>query len=320
MINPKVSVIIPVYNTETYIEETLKCIINQTLKEIEVIVINDGSTDNSLVIINRLTEIDNRIKVYSQQNQGQSVARNLGLKKAVGEYIYFIDSDDLLQTDALELCYKRCKADKLELIFFDSDIFYEAKQKNVTWDYHRTAFFDENIIYNGKELFDKMLDIRAHRASTFLLFISYSYLSRINFSFYPGIIHEDELSTSILFLEACSVGCIKKSFAQRRVRKNSIMTTKYSYHNVECYFIVIAQLLEYAQVKDKRVQKIIDKYVSYTLNPVFQTAFSLPLKDRLKIILIAMRHNYLKYIHAKNMLILLFKNYISPSTKRQRLD
>ena len=86
----KVSVVIPVYNVENYLEECLESIINQTLKDIEIICINDGSTDNSLNILNEYAKKDNRISVISQENQGQAVARNNGMKYINGEYFWFI--------------------------------------------------------------------------------------------------------------------------------------------------------------------------------------------------------------------------------------
>ena len=98
----KVSIIIPVYNTEKYIRQTVESIMSQTLKELEIIIINDGSTDESLKIVEKLALQDNRIQTYSQANQGVSVARNEGIARAQGEYIYFMDSDDLLDTDALD--------------------------------------------------------------------------------------------------------------------------------------------------------------------------------------------------------------------------
>lgn len=310
MTYPKVSVIIPVYNTEAFVAETLHCILNQTLKEIEVIVVNDGSTDNSLAIVNAIAKTDDRVQVYSQKNQGQSVARNLGLKHVNSKYVYFIDSDDLLQHDALELCYERSEKNNLDILFFDGDIFYEGGQMELSWDYRRTQHFCESVIYNGRELLYKMLDLYAYRASSFLLFLKYSYLKKIDFSFYPGIIHEDELSTTYLFLEAKSVGCMKETFAHRRVRGNSTMTNKYTYRNVNCYFTVTAELLRYARTKDVQIQQVVDKYVAYTLNPVFQTAYSLPLSDRLKTIWVAVKCHYLKYLCGKSVLILLLKKLI----------
>lgn len=93
----KVSVVIPVYNTEKYVREAVESIMNQTLRELEIIIINDGSTDNSLQVVEELAAADSRIQVYSQTNQGLSMARNAGITHAHGRYIYFMDSDDLLE-------------------------------------------------------------------------------------------------------------------------------------------------------------------------------------------------------------------------------
>ena len=106
----KVSVIIPVYNTELYIKQTVESIQKQTLYDIEIIIINDGSTDNSLSLLLELSKQDHRIKIFSQENQGLSISRNTGLEKASGEFVYFMDSDDLLEKDALEICYQKCIA------------------------------------------------------------------------------------------------------------------------------------------------------------------------------------------------------------------
>ena len=91
----KVSIIIPVYNAERYINECLSSVQRQSLKEIEIICIDDGSTDTSKEIINSFQKSDSRIKYYHQNNQGSGVARNYGIDVATGEYIAFLDSDDL---------------------------------------------------------------------------------------------------------------------------------------------------------------------------------------------------------------------------------
>ena len=101
MNNPKVSVIIPVYNTEAYVEQTLRSIMGQTLRDIELIVVNDGSTDGSLSVLERIATGDDRIRLYTQPNKGLSQTRNAGIARARGEFIYFMDSDDLLEPDAL---------------------------------------------------------------------------------------------------------------------------------------------------------------------------------------------------------------------------
>lgn len=94
MSNPKVSIVIPVYNTEVFVEEAVRSIMDQTLRDTEIIIINDGSTDTSLDIIQKLSEEDTRIQIYSQENQGLSATRNRGIALASGRYIYFMDSDD----------------------------------------------------------------------------------------------------------------------------------------------------------------------------------------------------------------------------------
>lgn len=102
MDNKKITIIIPMYNTEEYIEKCIKSAINQTYKNLEIIIINDGSTDNGLQICERLKKEDNRIKIINQENRGVSDARNTGLEAATGEYIGFIDSDDFIEENMYE--------------------------------------------------------------------------------------------------------------------------------------------------------------------------------------------------------------------------
>ena len=97
-----ISVVVPIYNTSIYLSKCLESLINQTYKDIEIICINDGSTDNSLEILNKFQKKDNRIKIITQENQGLSAARNKGIVEANGEYISFIDSDDWVDLDFFE--------------------------------------------------------------------------------------------------------------------------------------------------------------------------------------------------------------------------
>ena len=99
----KVSVIIPIYNTEKYLAECLESIINQTLKQIEIICIDDGSSDGSAAILKEYAQNDLRISMYTQKNRGVSAARNVGVRHARGKYLFFMDSDDILEKNALEI-------------------------------------------------------------------------------------------------------------------------------------------------------------------------------------------------------------------------
>lgn len=112
---PKVSVIIPVYNVEKYLRECLDSVINQTLSDIEIICINDGSTDNSGNILDEYSTMDSRIKVIHQVNGGVGNARNVGIKISTGDYIYFLDSDDYIVPDAIEKLYTKAVSLDLDI-------------------------------------------------------------------------------------------------------------------------------------------------------------------------------------------------------------
>ena len=119
MNTPKISVIIPVYNVEKYLGECLDSIVNQTLKDIEIICVNDGSTDNSLQILKEYASKDIRIKIIDKKNEGQGYARKCGLDVATGEYILFCDSDDYyVSNDVFEKLYDEIKKNNSELMFF----------------------------------------------------------------------------------------------------------------------------------------------------------------------------------------------------------
>lgn len=112
----KVSVIVPVYNTEKYLRQCLDSLANQTLKEIEIIVINDGSKDNSQVILDEYSSKYNNFKVFVKENGGLSSARNLGIEKSTGKYITFLDSDDFVLSNMYEKMYKKIEEDKSDIL------------------------------------------------------------------------------------------------------------------------------------------------------------------------------------------------------------
>lgn len=99
---PKISIIIPVYNAENYLEECLQSISNQSFRDFEILAINDGSTDHSLEILEKYQEKEPRLKIFSQENKGVSAARNLGLENTFGDYITFVDADDYIKDNYLE--------------------------------------------------------------------------------------------------------------------------------------------------------------------------------------------------------------------------
>lgn len=114
-----ITIIVPVYNVENYVEESIRSIINQTYINIEILAINDGSVDNSLRILEKLAIQDKRIRIISQKNKGLSGARNTGLKNSNGKYILFLDSDDIFSTDTIiEELYRKIKKDNSDMVLF----------------------------------------------------------------------------------------------------------------------------------------------------------------------------------------------------------
>ena len=219
----KVSVIIPVYNVENYLEECLDSIINQTLKDIEIICINDGSTDNSLEILNDYASKDSRIKVLTQENKGLSATRNHGLKLAEGEYIYFMDSDDILELTALEELYGISKNDEecdmviFKLINFDDD----SNEKFIS-NYYEMEFLRKfkNKYFSYKDVGIKIFDVAV---STPGKFFKRDLIHDLTFP--EGLIFEDNLFFTEAFLKSNKLYFYDKYLYNRRVRDESITQT-----------------------------------------------------------------------------------------------
>ena len=141
----KISVIVPVYNVEKYLKKCLDSILNQTLKDIEVICIDDGSTDSSLQILKEFSNKDSRVVVISQDNSGPAKTRNKGIELATGEYLTFVDSDDWIELDALEKLYDNATLNNSEVVLFN------AIEHRINNNFHKRIYLpiDDNIDYSN---------------------------------------------------------------------------------------------------------------------------------------------------------------------------
>ena len=142
--NPKVSIIVPIYNSEKYMSKCIESILNQTLSEIEIILVNDGSTDNSGKIIDNYAKKDNRIKVIHQQNSGPSVARNKGIRIAKGKYIGFVDSDDYIEPTMYEELYNNANNKNIEVAMCS----YNEKHLYNETEYVVKAKLEQDKVYD----------------------------------------------------------------------------------------------------------------------------------------------------------------------------
>lgn len=130
----KISIIIPIFNVEEYLPKCLDSVLSQTLKDIEVICVNDGSTDGSLRVLQEYKSKDDRIIIIDKKNEGSGIARNMGLLSARGEYVYFADSDDWLEKEtALETIYEAAEKDCLDILIFGGYSCYRKYDKIIKW-------------------------------------------------------------------------------------------------------------------------------------------------------------------------------------------
>lgn len=186
----KISIIIPVYNVEAYLEKCINSLINQTIKELEFIFVNDGTKDNSVSIIKKYQKKDKRIKLLEKTNGGQASARNLGLKHAKGEYIAFLDSDDFVSENMYKTLYNRAKKDNLDIVLCNYFLVYKDKteknQNSITKEKEKKLTPEEYVILSP---------------SPWNKIIKREYLEKQNFIFPEGIIYEDFASIPLLGLD-----------------------------------------------------------------------------------------------------------------------
>ena len=178
-----VSIILPVFNGEKFIKKAIESVLNQSLNDFELIIINDGSTDSTLDIINSFE--DNRIRIINQNNEGPGKARNNGLKIALGDYIMFLDADDWFCEDALETAYFEAKNNNADISIFQIIKYFNGQFSQNDW--FNLNNFDksfENCVFNPHECKDFLFDIsvsacqkifdRKFLSNIFLLYVSES--------------------------------------------------------------------------------------------------------------------------------------------------
>lgn len=212
----------PVYNGDKYIKDCLDSIVNQTLNEIEIICVNDGSTDNTLNILNEYASNDNRFKIISQDNQGQGAARNNGMQYINGEYFCFVDSDDKLELNTIEHCYITSKKKNLDIVMYKL-INYDDKTgkyyKTPGYDMYRLEYHVKDTIFNYKTMGEQIFYTSVSPVNK--LYNSHFVLDN-NVKFPEGTIFEDNIFFWKLLFKAQRMYFIKEYYYVRRVHGNSV--------------------------------------------------------------------------------------------------
>ena len=230
---PKVSVIVPFYNVENYIEKCLETLVNQTLKDIEIILVNDGSKDRSIDIVNKfLKQYPEKIVYLEKENGGLSDARNFGIPHAKGEYIAFLDSDDYVEKDMYENMYELAKKEDSDMVECD---FY--------WEYPDKLKKDEGTIYHGKkEMIEKV------RVVAWNKLIKKEILEKSDVKFPKGLRYEDVEFTYKLVPYIEKVSFLKKPCVHYVQREGSI-SNKQNERNKEI-FDVLDNVINYYKEKN----------------------------------------------------------------------
>lgn len=286
MSTPLVSVIIPIYNTEKYLSDCLDSVINQSLKNIEIICVNDGSPDNSAAVLKKYSESDKRIHVITQENGGLSKARNAGIREAAGEYICFLDSDDMLVENVLEELYDNAKKENLDILCFDAECIYENEYLKLNEYknkyYQRARSFGD--VKSGQELFCEMIEENAFCDAAWILFINRQWLINNNLQFYPGIIYEDNLFSFQCHMLARRMRHTNKRYVIYRIRENSIMTSKVDFRCLYGRLICYIEILKMAQSIniDLRTQAAVAKFALFVWENLRYVDYALSDEEREK--------------------------------------
>lgn len=260
----KVSIIIPAYNVEKYIFECVNSVLNNTLKNIEVICINDGSTDKTLEILTAIKKEDYRLKIYSQENKGVGAARNYGICLAKGKYILFVDSDDKICENTLEYLYSEAEENLLDMLMFNANTSYYNQDVEKKHIYFNNMYQNKNEYHGvrtGKDFFVELMNNGDYRPNVWLYLVKKFFLTDNNINFYEGIIHEDNNFTLKCITLAKRVKCNNVNLYTRVVRENSIMTSSSPEKRLNSYVKVLDDMIRF--VNTNKLVTDIDYYRAF---------------------------------------------------------
>lgn len=222
---PKVSIIIPVYNVEQYIRQALDSVVNQTLKDIEIICIDDCSPDNCWNILNEYASKDKRFNIiHLEENKGQGYARNLALDMANGKYIMFLDPDDWLELNACELAYNQIEKNQNDMVFFDTYIYNDQTKQKKHVNLRLTPF--KNIINDSQIKFKELNFPFIKTTEIWYKIYSKSFIDNYNIRFEEGRLGEDILFVIKTLCYSNTISIVNKPLYIYRTENSNSSTGK----------------------------------------------------------------------------------------------
>lgn len=245
----EISVIIPIYNQEKYLSDCLDNIINQSFRDIEILCINDGSTDNSLEILEDYALKEERIRIITQENQGLAATRNRGIEIANGKYVYFIDSDDYLESTALEKLHDLSEKLDPDFIMFKLNNFDEGSGEPIIDDYYTMPHLKERVgdnLFNYDDVSDFALKLAVNVPGNFY---NREFINDLRFP--EGLLFEDNVFFTNALFKATKIYFYDEFLYHRRVRENSL-SRSLSLDTIEITDILLDLCEEYCHPHHKR--------------------------------------------------------------------
>ena len=304
----KVSVIVPVYNVEKYIEKCLSSLVNQTLRDIEIIVVNDGSPDNSQKIIDKYAKKYSNIKSFTKKNGGLSDARNFGLKYASCEYIAFVDSDDYVKLDMYEKMYDKAKENNFDMVVCDIDYLYPDKTLRVS-----SGLEDDTT--NIKDVY-----LNIHPAAWNKIFKKELFENDVYFK--KNVWFEDVEFIYRMLPYIKSIGVVKEDFNQYVQREGSItsIVNKKIYHYIDNMNGII-DFYKKRKLYDEYQKELEYAYVRYIYATFIRSVKRYDYKDYIEAVDIAIknvkehfpkyRKNKYFYKSLKGLYLVMFNKFVA---------
>lgn len=251
--DPDVTVVIPVYNSEAWLDDCISSVLAQTGVTLEVICINDGSTDGSRAVLQRFADEDSRVSIIDQPNQGQSVGRNAGLDSAAGRYLIYLDSDDFWPDDTLAGLVRQADEQNLDVLMFDCYAFLDGTVAAATWKRYST-YYQRSHAYSkvrpGPQMIADMRRNRDYRPHVGMYLARTAHVRGQGVRFIPGIIHQDNPYSFALLLNAERVAHTDADIYARRIRPGSTITTLHDARSVVGYFLSYVAMVREIQGRE----------------------------------------------------------------------
>ncbi|MGL6058451.1 MAG: glycosyltransferase family 2 protein [Culicoidibacterales bacterium] len=243
--NIDVSIILPIYNVEKYLGQCLDSLLNQSFDNFEIIAINDGSTDSSLQILKNYSEKDDRIKVYSQKNQGLSVARNEALKKVKGKYTIFVDSDDYFESTMIEKIFLKAEKFNSQIVIFGHREVYDDTVKGK--DVAIYLNYDDLKVYTNNQVSEELLKCNILGTAWNKLFLT-NFIVANNLFFEPGRYVQDWFPCFEMVTLAEKICFINEPLYNYRMRGNAT-TSKKTQKNIDDYTYAANNIINLSREK-----------------------------------------------------------------------